>query len=107
MKALPVKKILKRTMSLISLVLVSTVMFMLFTYDTKHWNGLNEENDSTFPQKLHNRFYLCSMIYSTVGFGDITPKSRTAVIITNFQLLIVLLELVTIFTIYDKVVSLE
>ena len=59
----------------LSLMLVFTVVFCTLSDD--HWNGLDKENDTGFKFFI-NRLYFTSTTFSTVGYGDISPKSVTA-----------------------------
>tara|TARA_Y100000996_G_scaffold381896_1_gene336734 strand:+ start:298 stop:588 length:291 start_codon:yes stop_codon:yes gene_type:complete len=59
------------------LVIVSsfTILFTIFGYESKDWNGIEEEKDKTLLQKLFNRFYFSMVSFSTIGLGDISPKT--------------------------------
>lgn len=46
-----------------------------------HFNGIKKEEDETFTDKLFNRFYFSIVTGTTLGYGDISPKSKTARII--------------------------
>lgn len=53
-----------------------------------HFNGIKKEDDETFVDKLFNRFYFSIVTGTTLGYGDISPKSKTArIIIIAFLLL--------------------
>ena len=56
-------------------VLSFTVLFTIFGYESKDWNGIEEEKDKTLLQKLFNRFYFSMVSFSTIGLGDISPKT--------------------------------
>jgi hypothetical protein len=102
-----IKNIFQRSFSVATLVLITTVVYVVLTKDTNHWNGLEEADDDTLLKKITNRFYYSSMVYSTVGFGDITPKTRLARSLTNVQLIIVILNLIALFTVYKERIELE
>ena len=59
----------------ITLVVLFAVLYLSLLWDTAHWNGLTAEQDCTFWQKLGNRVYFSLATASTVGFGDISPKT--------------------------------
>tara|TARA_B100000902_G_C27264747_1_gene892859 strand:+ start:1260 stop:1550 length:291 start_codon:yes stop_codon:yes gene_type:complete len=56
-------------------VLSFTILFTIFGYESKDWNGIEEEKDKTLLQKLFNRFYFSMVSFSTIGLGDISPKT--------------------------------
>ena len=98
---------IQRTYSLIILLILFTTTYMVLTYDSKHWTGLDETNDSTILDKLSNRAYISAMIFSTVGFGDISPKTRFCKTIVNVHLFLVLIGFISFFTLYDRPASLK
>ena len=98
---------IQRTYSLIVLLILFTTTYMVLTYDHKHWKGLDESNDSTILQKISNRSYISTMIFSTVGFGDISPATRFCKTLVNIHLFLVLIGFISFFTLYDKPVSLK
>jgi len=61
------------TLGIISVFLIFSLVFYQFDYT--HWNGINKEDDDTISKKFFNRLYFVSSTYSTVGYGDISPKS--------------------------------
>ena len=79
---------------------VITVLFscLLLTCEASEFNGLGEESGNL--DKYMNRLYFTITTLSTVGYGDISPKSLRAKIIT-----MILQALVTIGTV-TTVVSL-
>ncbi len=56
-------------------VLSFTILFTIFGYESRDWNGIEEEKDKTLLQKLFNRFYFSMVSFSTIGLGDISPKT--------------------------------
>tara|TARA_Y100000996_G_C22495237_1_gene632015 strand:- start:62 stop:346 length:285 start_codon:yes stop_codon:yes gene_type:complete len=58
------------------LVIVFTILFTIFGNASKDWNGIEEDNDITLFQKLFNRFYFSMVSVTTIGFGDISPKTK-------------------------------
>lgn len=68
-------------------VALSTIAIALFYVLCKdgptHFNGIDPKDDVTFYQKIGNRAYYTIMVVTTVGLGDITPKTLRARIITS------------------------
>lgn len=58
----------------IFLILISFVVFSSF-FDYTHFKGITAEEDDTIPKKIFNRAYFITNTISTIGHGDITPKS--------------------------------
>jgi Trk-type K+ transport system membrane component len=62
------------------IVTVTIIAAILLTLDHTHFNGFDDEkkrNDGLL-QKFFNRIYFCSTTLSTVGYGDVSPKSNLA-----------------------------
>ena len=79
-------------MKVLSVVLIASLIFTLLPH--QHWNGIDEENDSGMD-RFFNRFYFASTTFSTVGYGDIYPVSRTA------RMLVMLLQFCIMISIVD------
>jgi hypothetical protein len=68
-------------------ILAYTIVLSFF--DNSHFNGIHDIEQSLFT-KIFNRFYLITTTFSTVGYGDISPKSKTTKsIIISLQLLMI------------------
>ena len=59
--------------------------------DHTHFNGIEEEYDVRIASKLYNRMYYSLIATTTIGFGDITPKSSLAKNIMGIQALFILI----------------
>jgi hypothetical protein len=71
-------------------ILILSLIFTVFFYDEKHWNGLeNEEN--LFFVKFYNRLYFTTTTLSTAGYGDISPKNK------NLKLCVIIVQLILIY----------
>ena len=68
-------KIRKLLRNIILLIMIFTIFFMIFGYESKKWNGLSEEEDDTFIKNFFNRFYFSTITFTTIGYGDIYPKT--------------------------------
>ena len=64
------------------LILVIVVFTLLFCgLDDSHFNHMYPHSDG-FLAKLTDRFYFTIVTISTIGYGDITPKSVIARLLT-------------------------
>jgi len=82
------KKCLFRNLTV--LLFAFTIIYAAFYSDSSHWNGLDEENDSTLFKKIFNRFYFSVATQSSVGYGDISPKTislKCTVMIQMFSII--------------------
>ncbi len=72
------------------ILLVMWWSLVIFCYDGEsHFTGMTKENDKSVGDKVFNRFYFSTVTLTTLGYGDISPKSKTARSITLvFALLI-------------------
>ena len=70
------------------IILIFTVIYAFF--DHNHWNGIEKEDDRGF-KRLFNRLYYSMVSWSTVGYGDITPKTVITRTIFIVQVVILLL----------------
>ena len=66
-------------------------VYTVVLYDSAHWNGLSNENDNTLTQKIENRTYFSMTTLSTVGFGDISPKTMLARLIVASQMIFIII----------------
>lgn len=69
---------------------------ILCNYDYTNWNGISEEEDSTFYKRFFNRFYFTSTTYSTAGYGDIYPKTPKARLIVIILQTFIILEIISL-----------
>ena len=79
----------------VTLVAFSCV-YLLLGYESDMWNGLDEENDNTFLKKAFNRFYFTVVSFSTIGYGDVSPKSFKLKGVTIFFAMCLILEVFTL-----------
>ncbi len=75
---------------------------MFFCCDYSHFNGIKKKNDIKFWDAFLNRFYFILITFTTIGYGDITPKSKTSRIIT---IIIILIIMVVILKAFDSLIS--
>lgn len=53
-----------------------------------NWNGLEEENEKhILLKRIIDSFYFTICTQSSLGYGDITPKSRLIKMITSLHML--------------------
>lgn len=60
-----------------------------------HFNGLDGDADNDTGKKIWNRAYFTLTTISTVGYGDISPKSAASRSITMILMILVTLGMIT------------
>ena len=81
------------------IILTVAFSFVFLICDANEFNGLDEESDGLL--KYFNRLYFTMTTMSTVGYGDISPASVRAKIITMvLQALITIGSVTTILTLF-------
>ena len=68
--------ILEKTRIYFIVILFIAVVCLIFGWDTYHWKGIEDDDDVTLIDKFFNRLYFSFITFSTIGYGDITPKSK-------------------------------
>ncbi len=94
-------QIKKVIVSLIGNLSEMVFLYVVFTlifckYDHTHWNGIEEKEDDTFKKKFFNRLYFTSTTYSTVGYGDISPKSTSCRTVAMILQMLIIIEIVNL-----------
>lgn len=84
--------LLTRLQPVIKVMLAGTLAYIVFCFDSSHFRGLEEQEDVTLLQKLGNRLYFTLTTFSTVGFGDISPKSTMCKIVSCAILMGILIQ---------------
>ena len=82
-------------LKIMTILVFITLLYMNLDYT--HWNGITKNNDNTIVKKFLNRLYFSSITLSTVGYGDITAKSRMSILITilfNIFVILIVLEFI-------------
>ena len=73
-------------------ILIFTVIYTIVGNDPKEWNGIEPERDITLGEKFFNRLYFTTLSLSTIGYGEITPKSNKLRAITIVFAMIMIVE---------------
>ena len=66
----------------IIIILLALIVVSLMFFDHTHFGGIDEEEDKNLTDALINRLYFTSTTISSVGYGDIVPKSRSLKLFT-------------------------
>lgn len=82
---------------IIGILIVFAVIYTIACPTTDHWKGLNNINDATLFDKFFNRLYFSLTTMTTIGYGDITPDSKTARSIVLLQMFTIILKLLIMF----------
>ena len=78
---------------IIGILIVFAIIYTIACPTTDHWKGLNDLNDSTLTDKFFNRLYFSLTTMTTIGFGDITPVSKTARSLVMLQMFTIILKI--------------
>lgn len=88
------KKLVYATLSLVVALVLLTI-----AAPAKEFRGLDEDEDDTLYKKFVNRLYFATTTVSTIGYGDITPKS------TSLRYLVAVVQLLMLFSIQSGLVE--
>lgn len=77
-------------------------IFMYFCRDYRHFSGIQKKDDVKFWDAFLNRFYFILITFTTIGYGDISPVSKTARIITVSIILVIMISILKAF---DSLIS--
>lgn len=88
-------ELFRRFMLYILTILVFTLIYLYIGYDSNDWNGIEPEADITLGDKFFNRFYFTTLSMSTIGYGDITPKTKRLRALTILFAMLMILEFYT------------
>ena len=77
-------------------------IFMYFCRDYRHFSGIKKKDDENFWDAFFNRFYFILTTFTTIGYGDITPLSKTARFITVSIILVIMISILKAF---DSLIS--
>jgi len=91
-----VKKMLIPIVILVMINMIFAGIYYIFCNDPEDWNGMDDDKD-TFMVKIFKRFYFSMTTMSTVGYGDISPKSIKARSLVIVHFIFVLFELLSNF----------
>lgn len=73
-------------------------LYMLFCRDHHHFHGIKRNEDIYWWDAFLNRFYFVLITFSTIGYGDITPRSKRAKLLTIAIILVIMVSVLKAFT---------
>ena len=76
-------------------ILISIFTFLFALFDHTHFDGFGELDDSTTSKRIFNRLYFTITTVSSVGYGDISPKT------TDIRCVVMILQTILIFAVVD------
>ena len=76
-------------------ILITIFTFLFTLFDHTHFDGFGELDDSTIPKRIFNRLYFTITTVSSVGYGDISPKT------TDIRCVVMILQTILIFAVVD------
>jgi len=82
---------------IIGFIILFAIIYTIACPTTDHWKGLTDDNDKTMFDKFFNRLYFSLTTMTTIGYGDISPLSKTARSIVLLQMFIFVLKIIFIF----------
>ncbi len=65
-------------------------LYMLFCRDYRHFHGIKRLEDIYWVDAFLNRFYFVLITFTTIGYGDITPRTKRAKLLTIVIILIIM-----------------
>ena len=78
------------------ILIIITFIIILSLFDHTHWNGIEEEEDKGIIKKVFNRYYFITTTISSVGYGDISPKSYICKFIVSILHIMVAVHIVSL-----------
>tara|TARA_Y100000389_G_scaffold135596_1_gene133110 strand:+ start:315 stop:608 length:294 start_codon:yes stop_codon:yes gene_type:complete len=78
------------------ILIIITFIIILSLFDHTHWNGIEEEEDKGIIKKVFNRYYFITTTISSVGYGDISPKSYICKFIVSILHIMVAVHVVSL-----------
>jgi len=81
--------LLSRIAALVGVVVVFTAI--LHQLGPEHFSGLDDEDPDDPRERVFHRLYMVMTTLTTVGYGDVYPKSRIARAVTMALMLVPLL----------------
>ena len=71
-------------------IFILSVVLLLFCRDSEHFHGLDKKLDQNIFGALFQRFYFITTTLTTIGYGDIAPRTLRAKVIVLLFIIIVL-----------------
>ena len=86
------RELFRRLLIYIFTLFIFTLLYLYIGYDSEDWNGIVPDKDKTLVDKFFTRFYFTTLSLSTIGYGDITPKTNRLRSLTIIFAIIMILE---------------
>jgi hypothetical protein len=81
----------------LGVIILFAIIYTILCPSADHWKGLSEVDDKTLYDKFFNRLYFSIATMTTIGYGDLSPLSKTARFVALIQMFILILPLFVIF----------
>lgn len=96
-KNIDFNKKINKFLIVLGIIFLFAIIYTILCPEADHWKGLSELDDKTLYDKFFNRLYFSIASMTTIGYGDLSPLSKTARLVALIQMFILLLPLFVIF----------
>jgi hypothetical protein len=79
-----------------TVIILAVSVTILCFFDYTHWTGIEEEEDKNIVKKIFNRLYFATTTMSSVGYGDVSPKSYGCRGVVMFVQILVILHILSV-----------
>ena len=78
---------------IIGVTLLFAVLYTILCPSTSDWKGLDNYEDKTILDKFFNRLYFSLTTMTTIGYGDVVPKTKKGRLLSMGQMIAFILKI--------------